>query len=220
MEDVLKVIGEGKLNIKPDTCLISLRISNTLANYSDTLAKSQAETSEVKDILEGLGLDRDKLKTRSFNVKAEYESYRDKDNNYRNKFIGYRYDIDLIFKFPIDNELLGKILYNLGKGGIDAKISLSFIAKDEAFYKDECIRLAIKNAKNRAKLIAREMEITLGKPLAINYSDKELISDIEYRSYDMLNTRCLLSDSSAPSVDIEPMDIEVSSSIELSYRLL
>ena len=219
MERVLNIKGEGQIRIKPDTCMISLRLSHVVREYSDALRKSAVEVNEIKDLLEDLGLKRDELKTKSYNVKAEYESYRDKDSNYRSKFIGYRYDEELVFKFPINNELLSEILYNLGKSSVDAKISLSYIVLDEAKYKDECIRLAVENAKNKAILIADAVGITLGKPLRIDYNDRKSLG-LDYDDYELSSPKLMSCCSDSRKIDIEPDDIEANDSVEIVYEII
>lgn len=70
------------------------------------------------------------MKTLSFHVDTEYESYRDKNNDYKRRFVGYRFNHALKVEFESDNDRLGKILYALANGKVRPEFRISYTVKD------------------------------------------------------------------------------------------
>ena len=58
---------------------IVITLEGTYPEYGETLRKSSEDTESLKDLLTEFGFERSDLKTLSFNVDTEYESYKERD---------------------------------------------------------------------------------------------------------------------------------------------
>lgn len=219
MERTIRVTGTGNLSIKPDLTIISMEISGWRTTYEETLELSTIYVSLVKDALERAGLKRDSLKTTYFNIGAHYEYYYDEKSNRRSKFNGYEFNQNLKFEFDIDNKMLGRILYQLSKLEINPEFSIHYGVKDTESAKNKLLASAIKDAKDKAMVIASAANVELGEILDINYS--WLNVEFTSRPYNLLQAKCLERPSLSGSidVDIDPEDIERSDNVTLIFKI-
>lgn len=218
MNKTIKVTGKGKISIKPDLTNIILEFSGVYREYNVALEHSVNDVKEVKEVLKNLGFENDELKTTKFNIDTAYESYYDEKNNYRSKFVGYKYTQTLRVSFKNDNRLLGAILYGISNLKVDPKISISYSVSDEENAKNALLSNAIKDAIKKANIIAMASNITLGDIIDINYS----YSTISFECGDYLlasrNYSKLIPDSSY-DIDIEPEDIHRSDDVNIIFEI-
>lgn len=214
----IKVKGVGKLNLRPDTMSVSLKNTNTLEKYEDAVAKSTYDVGEIRNCITKAGLEAKDLKTSSFKIDAAYESYYDKEKNYKSRFVGYKYIHNLHIEFPIDNKVLGKLLYELSKSEVELEFSISYTVEDKEKANKELLKLAILDAKENAELFCDALGNKLGQVSEINYSWSEL--DIyTYPIKDSLNIQASKMSKSL-DIDIEPEDISISDSVTVIWDIL
>ena len=126
MERTIKILGKGKIAVKPDMIRFNIVSTGLCKEYEDTVKKSTEDIRILKESIEKAGLDSKSLKTVHFDINSEYENYSDKDNNYKRRFIGYKYTHNLYIQFPNDNELLGKVLYQFANNSVKPRASRSW----------------------------------------------------------------------------------------------
>ena len=74
----IRVTGKGQIKVKPDMTRITMTLTGVCKEYGEMLRRSSENTESLKEVLSEFGFDRSDLKTLSFDVDTEYESYRDK----------------------------------------------------------------------------------------------------------------------------------------------
>ena len=100
----IRVTGKGQIKVKPDMTRITMTLDGLFKDYDETLRHSSEDTEALKDILSGFGFERADLKTLNFSVDTEYESCRDRDGSYKQRFSGYRFRHMLKVEFPSDKQ--------------------------------------------------------------------------------------------------------------------
>ena len=100
MERTIRVTGKGKLAVKPDLIELTLSIKDIKKEYDELLKRSSSATNEVKELLEKIDFERKNIKTKSFDINIEYDSYRDKNDKQIEEFKGYSF----IHKMKIEFE--------------------------------------------------------------------------------------------------------------------
>ena len=216
----IRVTGKGQIKVKPDTTRITMTLTGLNTEYGETLHRSSLETEELKNVLSGFGFERSDLKTLTFNVDSEYERYRDKNNDYKQHFVGYRYNHILKVEFASDQELLGRILYALANCCLMPEIRISYTVKDPEAAKNLLLGKAVEDAKEKAAVLTQAGGVTLKDIQSIDYSWGEI--DFEYRP--MNGTILAERYSAAPvadsyDMDIEPDDIEVSDTVTILWEI-
>ena len=170
----LRVKGTGSIKLHPDTTCININIKGTYKQYSDCIKHSAEDTEALRETLDGLGFERESLKTVSFNVDERYEGYNDKNGNWRQRFMGYEFHHSLRISFPSDNVLLGKTLYALANSPVDPQFNISYTLADKEAAKNLLIQKAVEDAKQKAALLAEAAGVSLCRIMSIDYSWGEL----------------------------------------------
>lgn len=217
----IKVTGYSTINVKPTLMRVSIKIKGSKKEFDDTVEKSSRDTEVTKKIVEKLNFDRNNLKTINFDINADYESYRDKNNDYKTKFVGFKYTHSMYIEFPIDNKLLGNLLYALVKSKIDPEFQVGYTIFDseKEQYKNKLIENSVKNAREKAEIIAKSANVNLGKIIKIKYADRSFNFLSDMGDY-MSNNRMYSSKSkSTYDFDIEPDDLSISSDVDIVWDI-
>ncbi len=202
----ITVRGSAKVSEAPDWVVISFSVNSKNYDYGKCLEQLAFQTESLRSELTSVGLERDSLKTSNFRINTDFKRVKE---NYI--FDGYIATHEVYVEFAFEKEYLNKVLHVLGRTKSQASFNVSFIMKDPEPLRQKAISLAIKNAKDKAQLLADSAGVTLGEILQIDYS----WSEVRFQS------RMELSDVSesmaAPSYDITPDDVNVSDSVTVVW---
>ena len=217
----IRVTGRGQIKVKPDTTRITMTLTDVFEEYCETLLRSSEDTEALKDVLSAFGFERSDLKTLSFNVDAEYERYQDKNNDYKQRFVGYRFDHVLKVEFKSDNDRLGRILYALANCSVRPELRISYTVKDPEATKNLLLGKAVTDAAEKAAVLTRAGGVRLKDIQSIDYSWGEI--DFEYRPMrGDARIECCSVQMSAKryELDIEPDDIDVSDTVTVVWEIV
>lgn len=222
----IHVTGKGMLKVHPDMTMITMDLEGQYPNYDETLRHSAEDTEDLKKILSGFGFERSDLKTLSFDIDPDFESYEERRGNqkqYKRRLVGYKFTHRLKVKFPSDNDRLGKILYALANCPLKPEFRISYTVKDQESAKNELLSRAIADAKEKTKVLTAAAGISLGDIQAIDYSWGEINFDIspmrklmECVDYEMEPTL----GSKPYAIDIEPDDIEAADTVTVIWEII
>ena len=218
----LRVTGKGQLKVKPDMTRITMTLEVTLPEYGETLRRSSQDTEQLKDLLAGFGFGRSDLKTLNFAVDTEYESYRDKNNDYKQRFIGYKFRHVMKVEFESDNDRLGKVLYALAHSPLRPEFRLSYTVKDPEAAKNELLGKAVRGAKEKAVVLSTAAGVQLKSIQSIDYSWGQIDFEFSPMNRSLMAEDCLAAPMAAGagySMDIEPDDIEVSDAVTVLWEI-
>ena len=216
----IRVTGKGQIKVKPDMAPITITLSGLYKDYGETLRRSSDDTEALKDVLSGFGFARSDLKTLSFRVDTEYENYRGGNNDYRRRFVGYRFNHVTKVEFASDNDRLGRVLYALAACPVRPEFQISFTVKDPESAKNLLLGKAVADAKEKAAVLSGAAGVALKEIQSIDYSWGEI--DFEYRPMNgaLLAEKCLAEPMDARyDMDIEPDDIEASDTVTVIWEI-
>lgn len=221
MEKTIKVKGTGMISVKPDLTIIKLDFSNICPTYEEALKASATDCNIVKKALEKVGIDKEELKTTSFDVDTHYKSYYDENKNYKSVLDGYEYNQSLKFEFPIDNKMLGRVLFQLSKLSVKPTFKIYYSVKDTEAAKNELLANAIIDAKKKALVISKAAGVTLDEIVDINYSWVDVLFDSSPYGLVTRTDYCSSSNRSKESYDIDvtPEDIVKRDNVTLVYKI-
>ena len=186
----ITVTGKGKLQVKPELTEVKLIIKGLEDEYYQALAKSVDETNVVKMILINNGLPKESLKTQTFDVYKKTKQIKDQYGNYHDKFLGYEYDHVIAFKFENNNELLGKLLFEISKLKVNPEVRVKYLIKD--FEKAKQIFIdSINFAANYVLQYLFETDVTedfeiMSKDGVCTATQKEQETDVESEILDVV----------------------------------
>lgn len=216
----IRVTGKGQIKVKPDMTRITMRLEDTCPEYDETLRHSARDTDQLKDVLGKYGFEREDLKTLSFNVDPQYESYK-KNGVFKQKLTGYKFRHVMKVEFPSDNDRLGKILYALANCSVSPDFQISYTVKDREAAKNELLGRAVTDAKEKAAVLSAAAGVKLKDIQSIDYSWGEIDFEVSpmSRAVYAAPARCLAEESDGYILNIEPDDIEVSDTVTVVWEI-
>ena len=219
MERIIKVTGRGKISVKPDTIQLNINAEGIYKEYAEAVRRSTEDTALIRETIAKAGLDPKDLKTVYFGVDTEYENYQDRHGNWKQRFKGYKYSHSMHLKFPADNEVLGKVLYELANCKVSVQFSISHTVKDVEAVKNELLGKAVTDSRTKAQVLTEAAGVTLGDIVNIDYSWGEL----EIYSRPMRNlafgSAINAKEDSAFDLDIEAEDIDVQDTVTVVWEI-
>lgn len=218
MERNIRVSGKGKLSVRPDTICLVIEAEGVFPDYEKTIKESADQTKVLRESLEKSGLSGKELKTKHFSIQAEYESYRDKNDDYKRRFVGYKFEHHTEIKFPNDNEQLGRTLYELSHCPVEVEFSICYTVSNPEDVRNELLRKAVKDSKVKAEILAEFAGVNLGEIKRIDYSWGEL--QIVSHPIDKFMAEPMLLESRASyDIDIEADDIDVDDTVTIEWEI-
>lgn len=214
---VIRVTGKGQIKVKPDVTRITMTLNGIKKDYAKTLEFSAEDTEKLKAILKPFGFESTDVKTLEFDVNSEYESYQDRSNQWKRRFVGYKYEHILKIEFDSDNERLGKILYALANASVAPELRLSYTVKDPEAAKNLLLSKAVDDAIAKAGVLSKAANVTLKEIQSIDYS----WGTINFEVAPMRNLAMSAKECAEESfdMDIEPDDIEVSDTVTVVWEI-
>lgn len=214
----IRVTGKGQIKVHPDTARLTLTLEGLCRDYEKTLQDSAKMTDKLKNLFVEFDFEKSDLKTLSFNIDTEYESYKENDI-YKQRFEGYRFRHVLKIEFDSDNKRLGKILYALAHSPVCPEFKISYTVKNLESAKNELLAKAVLDAKEKANVLAKSAGVPLKEIQSIVYSWSEI--QFETQPVRMMEEKCLSICSSEKSydLDIEPDDIDAEDTVTVVWEI-
>lgn len=212
----ITVKGIGAVSVKPD--LIVLRLSMETAEYEyDEAMKAAAEKIDfLNKALEAAGFEKKSAKTADFRVRADYDRLNDGKGNYTSVFMGYKCRHELKIEFDFDTKRLAKALSEISKCIAKPEISIDFTVKDSSAVGGELLKVAVKNAREKAEILCAASGAKLGELLSIDYNwgELHLYSATDYD----VEGKCMMF-GAADDMDIEPEEIKARDTATFEWEI-
>ena len=215
-ERTITVKGIGNVKTKPDLVVITLELVTQMPDYAKTMEVAALELESIRKTLVSAGYEAQNLKTTSFNINTENESYKDAEGNWRREFIGYSCRHNLKLEFDFDMKRLGETMAAISESRVNPEFQIAFSVKDKNAVQSELLENAVANAAEKAAILAKTGRITLGPIKHIDYSWGEVRLYSETR-FD--NVMCAAS-TGAPEIDIEPEDVSANDTVTIIWEIL
>ena len=214
----IRVTGKGQVSVKADTIKLRITTEGTYYEYEDTIRISADQTRILRETLAGAGLDPADLKTTSFDINTAYESYRDDNDDYKRRFIGYKFSHRTYIKFENDNKILGRVLYAISKCPIDINFDIDYTVLNPEDAKNEMLKNSITDAKAKAKILAEAAEVELGQIEDISYSWSELHFTSSPIDNFVMEPK-MMAAPDAYDIEIEADDIDLSDTVTVVWEI-
>ena len=218
MNRTIRVTGKGSIKIRPDMIRLTISLTGTAKEYSDTIRRSADDTEVLKNTVEKLGFERIDLKTLSFDVDTRYESYRDKNNDYHQRFVGYEYTHVFKLEFQLDNDLLGKVLYALAHAPVHPEFRINYTVKDPESTRNELLGKAVADAIAKATVLSQAANVKLKSILSVDYSWGEIDLDVRMQPKLLMDAAPMCA-SESYNIDVEPDDIEADDTVTVIWEI-
>jgi uncharacterized protein YggE len=150
--------GEGKVYTKPDIAFVDVSVVTQGTQIKDVQDANTKKMNKVVNFLKSSGIDEKDIKTTNYNLYPQY-TY---ENNKIPQIIGYQINQTLSIKIR-DLDKVGSIL----QGGVDVGLNqvnfLYFGVENDEQLKEDARKIAIDDAKEKAKTLASQLGVRLIK---------------------------------------------------------
>lgn len=215
----IKVTGKGKLAVRPDRIRLLITQQSTEKTYNGAIKESAARKGALNDLLAEAGFEKTDLKTLSFSVDTQYESYQGRDKAWKQRLIGYQYTHYLKIEFDADNKTLGKVLSKVAKCSGAPEFSIEYTIADTEAAKNELLAKAVADSREKAHVLANAAQVKLGEILSIDYSWEEIEFVARPMSSRMMKS-CMENDEGCGiGLDIEADDISVTDTVTILWEI-
>lgn len=160
----ISVSGEGVVEVAPDRATISLGIVNRDRNAAKVQADNARIAAEIIKAVSNLGVERKNIRTGNYSF---HQTFRHENN----RSIPDGYEANNTVSVLVDDlNLVGKIIDAALASGANNVDSLQFGIRNKTNLQNEAIRLAVRNARDKAELVAAEFgkKIVGVKSISVN----------------------------------------------------
>lgn len=213
----INVTGNGSIHVVPDVTRLEVRVESVFKSYEDAYQQAKENAKWIKQVLEYNHKSGELAKTIRLDITDHTVSEYDEDDHYIGQ-IKDGFDLDQRFKvdLEIDPVLLNKIVRGIGKFVKDAQISIGYTIRDPRPFQLQMLERAIKDATEKAQIMAQASGCKLGCVKNIYYAHQEIHVYSEARNIHS-NSEAMACDSN--SLDISPDDLAMSENVKVEWEL-
>lgn len=208
---VLEIQGTGRMKVHPDqtTVLVQVASTNTEAGRAVQLVSEQLEQLLKK--IQQAGFEKNEIKTSQFYLQENNE-WRD-GRMFRN---GYTARQTLEVTFALDPKRMTRLtnVFADTPEGVTFQFAFGLSDKLQQQVKEELIRRAMQDAREKGAVIARSANIRLGIIRRIEYGSQEVRP---YEQADMRANTMRQQEAQFPQTDIQ--DMELSDQIRVVWTI-
>ena len=168
----ITVSAEAERFVSPDVASFTFSFTRKSMSLKEATESVNKRASTLLRELERKGVDKDEIKTLSYNIDPEY-SWKEREK----KFVGYRVSQNFELKTK-DLEKVSTLLDTVSAFGVDSVGSLTFSVENDEKIKEELRKEAIEKAKRKAKILSKDLGVKFGRIVAFSES-----RDYPYRPY-------------------------------------
>lgn len=214
----IRVTGSGTIHVVPDVTRLELSLISIHDSYEEAYRQAKNDADKLKKIMEELELDTALPKTKSLDINKKTISDYDRNNHYVGEiFQGFELNHLVKIDLGIDNVLLNSLVRLIGQKLRQAEISIGYTVKDPRPTQLKMLERAVKDAKEKATIMAKACGCSLGTVDDIDYSMNELHIYSQARNIHGADEAVCCEES---SLDITPDDLAVSDRVTVVWNLL
>lgn len=177
----LAVVGEGKVEVTPDTAYVDAGITVDNRGTVDEVQKTvNTINNKIVNSLRDLGIEKADIKTSNYSV---YPNYKYDDNV--NVINGYNGNSTIEVKVR-DTQMVSQVIETVTAAGANQIQGVRFSVDKPEVYREEARGKAIANAKEQAEKLAKNLGIKLGKIVNIVESSGQSDFPVYARSEDVM----------------------------------
>ena len=218
MERTITVTGRGAIHVVPDVTRLEVYISGRFETYQAAYDQAKENFAQMVKILEYNNKPGSLAKTIRMDISDFEKSITDKYGHhmYYEKD-GYKLTQRIKIDLGIDNVLVNKIVRGVGKFIQDAQIDIGYTVQDPRPHQLKMLERAVKDAREKANIMAAALGCMLAEVSKINYSHEDVHIYSQARN---IHSAAEAKASTAESRDITPEDLAISDDVTVEWVLV
>ena len=210
--NLLTVTGNGEIYITPDVGVITISVKTENKDVKNATSENNKKINDIVTFLKEKKVDEKDIKTTTFNLNPIY-SYENETG--KRNLTGYEANQSLSVKIR-DTSKVGEIISGATEKGANDIGELTFIMDDNEKVKEQAKKIAIENAKAKAKELENQLGVKMIK--IVNYSEDSYTPTVN--SYDAYNAGGRLESAKAISApNIQTGQNKIISTVTITYAI-
>lgn len=204
---VIVVSGDGEASAAPDKAVV--RLGAMAQNNKASVAQSQVNEIIEKTLqeIEKVGVPKKSLRTAGLTLSPVYSG------NEGQRVSAFRAMNTIEVRLD-DVKLVGKVIDAGLNSGANELQGVSFSLKDDIAQRSEALKMAAREARNKAQTLAEALDLRLGSVLEVNEGGVHVMPMNEGFAGGMAMMRAKVA-----STPIEPGEVRVRASVTVRYEL-
>ena len=217
-EKLITVTGRGNIHILPDVTRVEVKIDSIFKNYDTAYQMAETNLKDIGEVMEKCKLSKQLPKTVRFSIDKHYHNVYDKGHyTGEEEFDGYQLKQVIRINLGMDNALLTKVVRGLGENLTDVEIEIGYTVKDPRPHQLKMLERAVKDAREKANIMATALGCMLAEVSKINYSHEDVHIYSQARN---IHSAAEAKASTAESLDITPEDLAISDDVTVEWVLV
>ncbi|MFH0928157.1 MAG: SIMPL domain-containing protein [bacterium] len=201
----ITISAEGKVVTAPDIATLQVGLITEGTRVAEVQAENSKKFNAVLELMKGVGVKEEDLKTSSYNLSPKYDY-----EGGKSILAGYIIDQQVQVKIR-DLSLVNAVLDKAGQSGANSIGGLNFTLDNRETVENQARVEAIAKAKDKAVRMSREAGFKLGKLVNFSESENGPVPQVYYE-------KALLS-SAVPAPEIQSGALEITKSVSLTYEI-
>ncbi|MCG2694325.1 SIMPL domain-containing protein [Candidatus Parcubacteria bacterium] len=160
----INISGEGKVSSVPDIAAIDLGVTSEATTVKQAQDDNTKKMNDIVKAIKDLGVDEKDIQTTNYNI---YPKYNYDQTRGTSSIVGYTVSQSATIKIR-ELDKVGSILGKAGELGANQVGGVQFTIDKPESLKSEAREMAIKDAKDKAEMLAKELGVNLGRVVSFN----------------------------------------------------
>lgn len=160
----ITVGGSGTVKAKADLVKMSFDVTSLNRDLDDGFAELKAKNAALSEALKAAGATAEEIRVSNISLSQNYNYIKGS-----RQFEGYRQSCSFTLTFPLDMVRVQTFYKAIVGTKCGEEISVQFLIKDNSAFRAEAKKLAVRDARATAELLAEAAGVTLGKVESIVY---------------------------------------------------
>lgn len=218
---VVSVTGKAEISVKPDVASFTYSVNEEGKTAGEAQDKVTKKSNSVLAALKGAGIEEKDIKTTSYNIYPKYEYIQATCTQYScppGKSIISGYEVSQSVEIKVRNiEKAGDVLALVGGLNVSSVSGLNFVVDDMDALKAEARKKAIIDAKEKAKVLSKELDVKFDDIVSFYESNGDVVYPMMERAYDSYGAGTMSSGKVSP--EIPTGENKLMSQVTITYSI-
>lgn len=218
---VVSVVGKGEISVKPDVASFVYSVTEEGKTAGEAQDKVTKKSNAAIDALKNAGIEEKDIKTVSYNIYPRYDYIQATCAQYScppGKSVIAGYEVSQSVEVKVRNiEKAGDMLALVGGLNISNVSSLSFVVDDMDGLKAEVRKQAIIDAKEKAKVLAKELGVKFDNIISFYESNGDVYPIMGERMYDAYGAGVMSATKVSP--ELPTGENKLTSQVTITYSI-
>lgn len=209
----LTVTGRGTASADADLVVLRFSVAGRDPSYAASVGKLNRRVEALRADLEASDVQRDRLRTISFDVRPDTRYDRERDEEI---FLAYVASHRLRLELPFDQDVLDGVLTSVARSASEAAVTVSFEVSDREALRRAAMRAAVADALESARVFAEAAGTKLGEMVRIDYSHVEVRT--RRLTYELAESVPVFA-ASMPAPDVRPQALDAQEGVTVVWEV-